>query len=44
MELVQEKYKQTEVGLIPEDWKVKQLGDFAEVKTGPFGSALHQSD
>lgn len=25
-------------------WETKLLGDVAEVKTGPFGSALHQSD
>lgn len=27
MELVQEKYKQTEIGLISSDWKVKSLGE-----------------
>lgn len=27
MELVAEKYKQTEVGLIPSDWEVKTIGD-----------------
>jgi type I restriction enzyme, S subunit len=32
MELTATKYKQTEVGLIPEDWKVKSLGDVGEVK------------
>jgi type I restriction enzyme S subunit len=32
MELVAEKYKQTEVGLIPCDWEVKTLGDVGEVK------------
>lgn len=37
-------YKQTEVGLIPEDWGVKIVSDVSEVKTGPFGSALHGSD
>ncbi len=37
-------YKQTEVGVIPEDWEVKVIGDIADVKTGPFGSALHESD
>ncbi len=26
------------------DWEVKRLGEIAEVKTGPFGSALHESD
>ena len=37
-------YKQTEVGVIPEDWKISKLGTHATFKTGPFGSALHQSD
>jgi type I restriction enzyme, S subunit len=37
-------YKQTEVGVIPEDWKVTKLREVADVKTGPFGSALHEKD
>lgn len=37
-------YKQTEVGVIPEDWDVKRLGECATFRTGPFGSALHKSD
>jgi len=37
-------YKQTEVGVIPEDWEVLHLGGRASFKTGPFGSALHKSD
>jgi len=37
-------YKQTEVGVIPDDWEVKKLGDCAAFRTGPFGSALHKSD
>lgn len=37
-------YKNTEVGVIPEDWKVEKLGNIADVKTGPFGSLLHESD
>jgi type I restriction enzyme, S subunit len=37
-------YKQTEVGVIPEDWEVTKLGKHATFRTGPFGSALHQSD
>jgi type I restriction enzyme S subunit len=37
-------YKQTEVGLIPEDWNAEKLGVHATFRTGPFGSALHQSD
>ena len=34
MELVAEKYKQTEVGLIPSDWGVKPLGEIAFVNMG----------
>lgn len=37
-------YKKTEVGVIPFDWEVALLGDHASFRTGPFGSALHQSD
>ncbi len=37
-------FKQTEVGMIQEDWGVTKLGKHATFKTGPFGSALHQSD
>ena len=27
-------YKQTEVGVIPEDWEVKQIGDFVSISVG----------
>lgn len=37
-------YKQTEVGIIPIDWSVCLIGDHAAVKTGPFGSSLHEKD
>jgi type I restriction enzyme S subunit len=37
-------YKLTEVGVIPEDWRITKLGAVADVKTGPFGSALHEKD
>ncbi|MCG6534873.1 MAG: restriction endonuclease subunit S [Syntrophales bacterium LBB04] len=37
-------YKQTEVGVIPEDWEVHKLGERTGFRTGPFGSALHKSD
>ena len=37
-------YKRTEVGVIPEDWGVLFVAEIADVKTGPFGSALHESD
>ena len=37
-------YKQTEVGVIPDDWDVTQIQTVANVRTGPFGSALHEKD
>jgi type I restriction enzyme S subunit len=37
-------YKHTEVGLIPDEWEVAPLGNYATFRTGPFGSALHKSD
>jgi type I restriction enzyme S subunit len=37
-------FKHTDLGLIPHDWEVKTIGSIADVKTGPFGSALHASD
>lgn len=36
--------KMTEVGWIPKDWEVSTIGDECDVKTGPFGSALHADD
>jgi len=30
----QTKFKQTEIGMIPEDWKVKEFGDFIKVQNG----------
>ena len=29
---------------VPEDWAVRTISDIADVKTGPFGSSLHQRD
>ena len=37
-------YKRTEVGVIPEDWSVIELGELARFTTGPFGTALHKAD
>lgn len=37
-------YKRTEVGVIPREWDVVRIGDVASVRTGPFGSALHERD
>lgn len=31
-------YKQTEIGVIPEDWEVKKLGDIADVRDGTHES------
>ena len=42
--MVKPGYKQTEIGVIPEDWSVTTIGLIADVKTGPFGSALHADD
>ena len=33
-----------DVGDIPEDWQVEAISAIAEVKTGPFGSSLHERD
>jgi type I restriction enzyme S subunit len=41
---VREGYKKTEVGVIPEDWDYICLGEISDIKTGPFGSALHAKD
>jgi len=41
---VPEGYNETKVGIIPEDWAVKKLAEVSDIKTGPFGSALHQKD
>jgi len=34
----------TEVGEVPVDWRVTAIGNIANVKTGPFGSSLHERD
>ena len=34
MELVAEKYKRTDVGIIPNDWVVKTIGSFTDVCAG----------
>jgi type I restriction enzyme S subunit len=44
-EIVPPGYRQTEVGVIPEDWEVENLaalgsGSIPPIKAGPFGSAL----
>lgn len=37
-------FKNSEIGEIPSDWHVAEIGDIANVKTGPFGSSLHEHD
>ena len=37
-------YRRTEAGVIPEDWLIRSISAIASVKTGPFGSALHERD
>lgn len=34
MELTMQKYKQTEAGLIPEDWTLEKIEDFSSITTG----------
>ena len=48
--MVETKFKQTEIGLIPEEWAVKKFEDFADksikwsITGGPFGSNLKTTD
>ena len=37
-------YKRNDIGVIPQDWRVETISSVADVKTGPFGSALHERD
>jgi type I restriction enzyme S subunit len=37
-------YKQTEVGVIPEDWDVQTMATLAKITTGPFGTLLKASE
>lgn len=37
-------FKHTEVGVIPEDWEVKSVGEIGKIKTGPFGTLLKASE
>lgn len=37
-------FRRTVAGTIPDDWEVVMLGDVATVRTGPFGSLLHERD
>lgn len=50
MELVQEKYKQTDIGIIPNDWDITNFDNVADrnkkwsITGGPFGSNLKTTD
>lgn len=33
-------YKRTDVGVIPENWKVQKISELGQIKTGPFGTLL----
>jgi type I restriction enzyme, S subunit len=37
-------YKQSDAGAIPQDWEVFEIREIAGIKTGPFGSSLHERD
>lgn len=37
-------FKDTEIGVLPGEWKTAFIRDIAIVKTGPFGSSLHERD
>lgn len=37
-------YKRTEIGVIPVGWDAYTLSDVSYVRTGPFGSTLHERD
>ncbi|MFD2112112.1 restriction endonuclease subunit S [Thiorhodococcus fuscus] len=37
-------YKQTEIGVIPEDWEVKSVFEIGQIKTGPFGTLLKANE
>jgi len=41
---IQGKYKMTELGLIPEDWQVKRLGDEVILSTETFESAQYKKE
>lgn len=36
--------KNSAIGQVPCDWRVVEIGKIASVKTGPFGSSLHERD
>jgi len=44
MELIKEKYKQTDVGLIPSDWEVKKIGEVLKVIGGGAFKSIDSTD
>ena len=32
--MVKKGYKQTEIGVIPEDWEIQQLGEYVKITSG----------
>ena len=41
---MREGYKKTEVGIIPEDWEVKKIGDIVNIKSGSSPSKFNLSE
>jgi type I restriction enzyme, S subunit len=37
-------YKATRLGKIPDDWTVCKIREIGSIRTGPFGSSLHERD
>ena len=44
MRRLREGYKKTEVGIIPEDWEVKKIGDIVNIKSGSSPSKFNLSE
>jgi len=44
MELIKEKYKQTDIGLIPSDWEVKKIGEVLKVIGGGAFKSIDSTD
>ena len=41
---VKERYKQTDVGIIPEEWNIKSFAEIGNFRTGPFGTLLKANE
>ena len=44
MQIIKNGYKQTEIGVIPEDWEVKTLGDVLKIKHGKDQKEVQSSN